>query len=65
MENKKVIKTVYIMVLEDRQDYTLEVSTTNFRSVGELLDYYDEIWNKTHILREIKKVDIEGWGKFL
>jgi hypothetical protein len=59
MENKQTL-TIYLMVIEDRKDYTLEVSTTNFRSVGELLDYYDEIWNKTHILREIKKVEIEG-----
>jgi hypothetical protein len=59
MENKKVIKTVYIMVVEDRQDQSIEVSPTLYKSRNELYDVFMEIWNETHFLIQIKEVDIE------
>ena len=59
MKNKKVTKTVYIMVLEDRQDQSIEVSNYLYESEQGLYDFYEEIWKETHILAQIKKVDIE------
>jgi hypothetical protein len=59
MENKKVIKTVYIMVLEDRQDQTIEVSPFLYNARNELYEVFMEIWNETHFLVQIKEVDIE------
>ena len=47
------------MVLEDREDHIIEVSGYVYKTKSELFDNYIEIWKDTHILADIKKVDIE------
>ncbi len=47
------------MVLEDRQDQTIEVSPFLYNARNELYEVFLEIWNETHFLIQIKEVDIE------